>query len=127
MAIRKILLPLQGAATIEAAFATAVMIARGWDAHLAVLDVAPDRAQEGRMRDLFEKMVAKHGLTVADAKPNANTSTVSFTALVGQEQDVVAYQARLADVVVVSHPASDKEVSSSDALMRCYSIRRSLC
>ena len=116
MTIRKILLPLQGAVTTEAAFSTAVMIARLWDAHLAVLEVASERAQEGRMRDLFERMVAKHGLAIADAKPSANTSTASFAALIGREPDVVAYQARLADVVVVAHPASDKEVSSSDAL-----------
>jgi hypothetical protein len=73
------------------------MIARMWDAHLAVLEVAPDKAQEGRMRDLFERMVAKHDLTVAEAKSNANTTTVSFAALIGREPDVVAYRARLAD------------------------------
>jgi hypothetical protein len=32
MAVRKILLPLQGAVTTEAAFTTAVMIARAWNA-----------------------------------------------------------------------------------------------
>ena len=68
------------------------------------------------MRDLFERMAAKHGLTTTDAKPNAQTSTVSFVALIGREPDVVAFQARLADVVVVAHPATSKEVSSSDAL-----------
>jgi nucleotide-binding universal stress UspA family protein len=115
MAIRKILLPLQAAATTEAAFATALMVARIWDAHLAVLHVGGDRAQEARMRDLFERLVAEHGLSVADEKilhaPNA-----SFTALSGREAEVVAFQARLADIVVVAHPASHKEVSSSDAL-----------
>jgi len=100
----------------EAAFMTAVMIAQMWDAHLAVLDVVPDRTQKGRMRDLFERMVAKHGLAITDAKPDAQTSTVSFVALIGREPDVVAFHARLADVVVVAHPVSDKEVSSSDAL-----------
>jgi nucleotide-binding universal stress UspA family protein len=68
------------------------------------------------MRDLFEKMVKEHDLVIAEAKPDANASTVSFTALIGREPDVVAYQARLADVVVVAHPATDREVSSSDAL-----------
>jgi len=116
MAIRKILLPLQGATTTEAAFTTAVMIARMWDAHLAVLDVVPDRKQEGRMRNLFERMVAQHGLAIVSSKPNANAPTASFTALIGREPEVVAYQARLVDTVIVAHPASDKEVSSSDAL-----------
>jgi nucleotide-binding universal stress UspA family protein len=116
MAIRKVLLPLQAAATTEAAFSTAVMVARMWDAHLAVLHVATDRAREGSMRALFEKLVAEHGLPEAEVKPNGDTPTASFTALVGREPEVVAYQARLADVIVVAHPASDKEVSSSDAL-----------
>jgi hypothetical protein len=116
MGIRKILLTLQAAMTTEAAYTTAVMVAQMWDAHLPVLDVVPDTTQEGRMRDLFERMVAKHGLAVTDAKPEAQTATVSFAALIGREPDVVAFQASMADVVVVAHPASNKEVSSSDAL-----------
>jgi len=68
------------------------------------------------MRGLFEKLVTKHGLAMGDPGPNDNTCTTSFAALIGREPDVVAYQARLADVVVVAHPASDREVSSSDAL-----------
>src|SRR5215472_1053458 len=98
MGIRKILLPLQAAITTEAAFTTAVIVAQMWDAHLAVLDVVPDRTQEGRLRDLFERMVAKHDLAITDAKPDAQTSTVSFMALIGREPDVVAFHARLADV-----------------------------
>src|SRR5262249_23953038 len=65
---------------------------------------------------LFERMVAKHGLAITDAKPDAQNPTVSFVALIGREPDVVAFQARLADVVVVAHPVRNKEVSSSDAL-----------
>ena len=116
MAIRKVLLPLQAAATTEAAFSTAVMVARMWGAHLAVLHVGTDRARNCNMRTLFERLVAEHGLPEAEVKPNADAPTASFTALVGREPEVVAYQARLADMIVVAHPASDKEVSSSDAL-----------
>ena len=50
------------------------------------------------------------------ARPNAANSTASFAAVMGREPDIVAHQARLADLIVVPHPASDKEVSSSDAL-----------
>ena len=53
---------------------------------------------------------------IAEAGPNADNPTASFAALKGREADVVAHQARLADLIVVPHPASDKEVSSSDAL-----------
>jgi nucleotide-binding universal stress UspA family protein len=117
MAIRKILLPLQLAATATATFSTAVMIARLWRAHLAVLYTAVNRDQENAVRDLFERLTAEHGQAVAEARPDANEATVSFATVIGREPAVVvAHQARLADLIVVAHPAGDKEVSSSDAL-----------
>ena len=117
MAIRKILLPLQLAATAAATFSAAAMIARLWRAHLAVLHTAVNRDRENAVRDLFQRLTAEHGLTLAEARPDADEATVSFVAVIGREPDiVVAHQARLADLIVVPHPAGDKEVSSSDAL-----------
>ena len=116
LAIRKILLPLQAAGTAAVAFATAALVARMWRAHLAVLYVAVNRDRESAVRNLFEHSVGEHGLTVAEASPDSNRPTASFAAMVGREPDIVAYQARLADVIVVPHPASGREVSSSDAL-----------
>jgi nucleotide-binding universal stress UspA family protein len=117
MAIRKILLPLQLAATAAATFSAAVMVARLWRAHLAVLHTAVNRDRENAVRDLFERLTAENGLAIAEARPDADEATVSFAAVIGREPDiVVAHQARLADLIVVPHPAGDKEVSSSDAL-----------
>ena len=116
MSIRKILLPLQAVTTTAVAFATAAMIARSWSAHVAVLHITADGERESAARSLFGKLTAEHDLPVAEARPNADNPTASFAALKGREADVVAYQARLADLIVVPHPASDKEVSSSDAL-----------
>ena len=62
MAIRKILLPLQVATTAAAAFSAAVMVARLWRAHLAVLHTAVNRDQERAVHDLFERLTAEHGL-----------------------------------------------------------------
>jgi nucleotide-binding universal stress UspA family protein len=88
-----------------------------WRAHLAVLHTAVNRDQERGVRDLFERLTAEHGLGVAEARPDANEATASFTAVIGRAPDVIiAHQARLADLIVVPHPASDKEVSSSGAL-----------
>ena len=116
MAIRKILLPLQLTAA-AATFSMAVMVARLWRAHLAVLHAAASRDRESAVRDLFERLTAEHGLAVAEARPDADEATASFAAVIGREPDViVAHQARLADLIVVPHPAGDKEVSSSDAL-----------
>ena len=116
MVIRKILLPLQAVATAAAAFAAAAAIARSWGAHLAVLHVTANREQETAIRDLFGRLAAEHGLAVAEARVNADEPTASFAAVMGREPDVVAYQARLADLIVVPHPASGTDVSSSDAL-----------
>jgi len=115
MAIRKILLPLQAVTTAEAAFSTAAIVARLWRAHLAVLHVATDRNRESAMRAEFVRLAAKNDLTLAEARPDTDIPTASFAAVVGREPDTVAYQARLADLTVVPHPASDNEVSSSDA------------
>lgn len=116
MAIRKLLLPLQTATTAEAAFSTAALVSRLWRAHLAVLHVAADKKQASAMREAFENLVATNGLTVTEATPSADRPTASFAAIAGREPEVVAYQARLADLIVVPHPASAGEVSSSDAL-----------
>ena len=116
MAIRKILLPLQAVVTAEATFSMAVLVAQLWNAHLAVLHIAADRDQESALRDLFERLTTEHSLAVADAKPGADKPTASFIAVSGREPNIVASQARLADLIVLSHPAGAKEVSSSDAL-----------
>ncbi|HVZ07735.1 universal stress protein [Rhodopila sp.] len=144
MAIRKILLPLTGTAAGEAALATALMIARRWNAHMLALhvrvdsrDVAP-LAGEGlsgamieemmsatekesserahAVRTMFEHFVARHNVAVQEAHSLLDHPTASFAAVMGREEDIVAQQARLADLTVVPHPESDDDVSSSDAL-----------
>jgi nucleotide-binding universal stress UspA family protein len=116
MAIRKILLPLQLTAA-AATFSMAVMVARLWRAHLAVLHTAATRDRESAVRGLFERLTAEHGLAVAEARPDADEATASFATVIGREPDViVAHQARLVDLIVVPHPAGDKDVSSSDTL-----------
>jgi nucleotide-binding universal stress UspA family protein len=144
MAIRKVLLPLTGTAAGEAALATAVNIARMWKAHVTALhvrmdsrDVAPlageglsgamieemmsatekestERAHAVRM--MFEHFVAEHGVTVQEARYGADCATASFAAITGREEDLVAQQAKLADITVVPHPEAGEDVSSSDAL-----------
>ena len=144
MAVRKLLLPLTGTAAGEAALATALLIARMWNAHVLALhvrvdsrDVAPlageglsgamieemmtateressDRAHA--VRTLFEHFVARHDVVVGEPRPGTATATASFAAVIGREEDLVAQQARLADLTVVPHPEAGEDVSSSDAL-----------
>ncbi|MBV9538673.1 MAG: universal stress protein [Acidisphaera sp.] len=144
MAICKILLPLTGTAAGEAALATAVMIARQWNAHVTALhvrvdsrDVAP-LAGEGlsgamieemmsatekesanrahAVRQMFERFVLDHGVAVREIHDIAHTPTATFASVTGREDDLVAQQARLADLTVVPHPEAGEDVSSSDAL-----------
>ena len=116
MAIRKILLPLQLTAA-AATFSMAVMVARLWRAHLAVLHTSASRDRESAVRDLFERLTAEHGLAVAEARPDVGEATASFSTVIGREPTViVAHHARLVDLIVVPHPAGDKDVSSLDAL-----------
>lgn len=144
MAIRKVLLPLTGTAAGEAALATALTIAHEWRAHVTALhvrvdsrDVAPlageglsgamieemmsatekesnDRAHA--VRAMFERFVARHDVQVSEGHARPDFATASFAAVTGREEDIVAQQARLADLTVVPHPDAGEDVSSSDAL-----------
>ena len=144
MPIRKILLPLTGTAAGEAALSTALITARIWNAHVTALhvrvdsrDVAPlageglsgamieemmsatekessDRAHA--VHSMFDRFVARHDVLVAEARYGATTATASYATVTGREEDLVAQQARLADLTVVPHPESGEDVSSSDAL-----------
>ena len=143
MAVRKILLPLTGTAAGEAALATALQVARLWDAHVTALhvrvdarDVAPlageglsgamieemmaatEKESEARstaVRAMFERFVRQHGVAAADPALHAG-ATADFADVVGREEELVAHRARLADLTVVPHPEAGDDVSSSDAL-----------
>src|SRR5271165_2830246 len=144
MPIRKLLLPLTGTAAGEAALATALLIARAFNAHVTALhvrvdsrDVAPlageglsgamieemmsatekesgDRASAVRV--MFEKFVTENGVPIEDPTRQPDHPTASFASVTGREEDLVAQQARLADLTIVPHPEAGEDVSSSDAL-----------
>src|SRR3954471_8404157 len=144
MAIRKLLLPLTGTAAGEAALSTCLMIARSWNAHVLALhvrvdsrDVAPlageglsgamieemvsatekessDRAHA--VRSMFDRFVLQHDVLLSEARPGTESATASFASVTGREEDLVAQQARLADLTIVPHPEAGEDVSSSDAL-----------
>src|ERR1700727_3229602 len=109
MAICKLLLPLTGTAAGEPALATALTVARAWNAHVLALhvrvdsrDVAPlageglsgamieemmsatekessDRAHA--VRSMFERFVARQNVVVREAHPGLDHATASFAAL----------------------------------------------
>ncbi len=68
---------------------------------------------------MFARFIEEHGIpAVSDpsAAFSAGRVTASFGSVVGREEDIVAQQARLADIVVIAHPEAGDDVSTSDAL-----------
>jgi nucleotide-binding universal stress UspA family protein len=68
------------------------------------------------VRALFDRFTLAHGVTVGEPRFGAEEATASFASITGREEDLVAQQARLADLTVVPHPEASEDVSSSDAL-----------
>ncbi len=144
MPIRKLLLPLTGTTAGEAAIATALLVAREFNAHIMALHVRADSrdvaplAGEGlsgamiqemmqatekesgerssAVRELFDRALGGAGIHMEHPTAQADHPSASFTTTIGREEDVVAQQARLADLTIVPHPESGDDVSSSDAL-----------
>lgn len=144
MPIRKLLLPLPGIRDGEAALTTALMVAQAWNAHLLALhvridsrDVAPlageglsgamieemmaateteSGARAEAVRAMFQRFAASHDIRLGEPAPGEHVATASFAVVTGREEDLVAQQARLADLTVVPHPETGEDVSSSDAL-----------
>jgi nucleotide-binding universal stress UspA family protein len=73
-----------------------------------------DRAHA--VRSMFERFVTRQNVVVREGHPGLDHATASFASVTGREEDIVAQQARLADLTVVPHPDSGEDVSSSDAL-----------
>lgn len=65
-------------------------------------------ASEGDPVTLVDRLP---GVPPAERRP-----TASFRSIVGREHDLVAHAARLSDLVIVPHPASDDAITSSEAL-----------
>src|SRR5205085_8902639 len=115
MVIRKLLLPLTGTKAGEAALASALTIARIWNAHVTALhvrvdsrDVAP-LAGEGlsgamieemmsatekesaeranAVRAMFERFVAKHDVVVDEPRGGMALASASFASVMGREED----------------------------------------
>ncbi len=141
MICRSILLPLTADAAGEAALATALLIAKRSNAHLACVvvevdsrDVAPlageglsgamiedmmqaaeqeSAAATGAAAALFARLTAAHEVAVAAPGEVASASLVT---IVGREEELIAARARLADLTVLPHPGHEQEVAASECL-----------
>jgi nucleotide-binding universal stress UspA family protein len=144
MSVRKFFLPLSGPTSSEVALHTALLLTKRWNAHLHVLyirtdtrDIAP-LAAEGmsgamieqmitsaekdsssrtrKLRDLFIGVTEAHAVSTAEPVFGTQTSSASFTSVAGREEEIIAHQARLADLTIVPHPGAGEDVASADGL-----------
>ena len=142
MAIREILLPLNSLSAGAAVLATAMTIARTFNAHVTALHVASDtrdllplagegmtatmieelmEAAEKESRDrarafrsMFERSAQDGNVAIREAGQELGRPTANFIEIVGQEEDLAAQRARLADLTVVPYPRASAGSSSSD-------------
>jgi nucleotide-binding universal stress UspA family protein len=70
----------------------------------------------GSVRTLFERAIDEQGVLLAEPKPGQQRATASFTVSTGQEEELVAAQARLADLTVVPHPQATGSAAWVDVL-----------
>lgn len=144
MSVRKFLLPLSSKASAGGALQTGVMLAGMWNAHLEVLHIQSDTreiaplAGEGLsgaliedmmsateqedsirtkgLQDIFMAATEQAGLFVGAPHRGVSEPSASFTTLVGREEQLVAYKARLADLTIVPHPLAGEDVAMAEAL-----------
>jgi nucleotide-binding universal stress UspA family protein len=144
MAVRKFLAPLTSSTSGESALITGLMLAELWSAHLLALhirldarDIAPlageglsgamieemmqatERESGERasgVREMFLRAAASRGITVGEAMRGTRQTSASYAAVVGREEEVIAWQARLADLTIVAHPLAGEDVAAADAL-----------
>ncbi len=144
MSVRKFLLPVSSSASAEAALQTGLMLAKMWSAHLQVLHIRTDTREiapfageglsgamieemmsaterEGRtrvhnLRELFVAATEAAGVPMGDAMRGRNEPSASFMTMMGREDELVAYKARLADLAIVPHPLAGEDVAAAGAL-----------
>ncbi len=144
MSVRKFLLPVSSSASAGTALQTGLMLTKMWNAHLQVLhirsdahDIAPFAGEglsgaliedmlnaterEGgtralHLRELFEAATEAAEVPAGNAMRGRNEPSASFTTLTGREEQLIAFQARLADLTIVPHPQAGEDVATADAL-----------
>jgi len=138
--IKTILVPATGSDRDNAVFASALIIARAFAAHLEFLHVRPDAAatavamasdgggatmvgglinrleeeasqREEKAKQLFESFCQREGLALRDAPPDAQGPSAQWCREIGAEPYWVAEYGHAADLLVIGRPGEDEGVS----------------
>lgn len=140
MSFKTILVPVSSPEASKSTLDTALLVAKRWKSHLEVLHVRADprglvpytgEGMDGSMieeimdvteregadratqtKEMFDAFCAEHSLTISD-KPSPDAGvTVSWREEAGREDEVVALQGRLYDMIVVGRPVADSPLPS---------------
>jgi len=143
MTIKSILVPLNGSPAGQDALDAACMLAAAHGAHVDVLHVRTDpkdavpllgegmsgaviedivnateqeaarRAADARA--MYDKLLGRDGVSEGD-QPSDGAVAVSWHEIEGREDETVALQGRLADLIVLNRPTEDASVSATMTL-----------
>lgn len=140
MAIRKMLVPVDGSAAGRVVLLSALQVARDHGAHLAAVHIRPDpsvgvpligegmsagmveelielteketAARLKAARALFEEIRGESGLPLA-TDPNVAGASMSWTEADGREEEEVARRGRLADLIVLGRPSLQPDTDAT--------------
>ena len=140
MRYRSLLVPIAAPEIALPVLETALQVAGRFDAHIEVLHVRPDPRglvpytgegmdgsmieeimevtereggdREVRSRETFDAFIAEKGLRYVEAPDGQAGVSLSWRTLVGREDETVAMEGRLYDVIVVGRPLKESALPS---------------
>ncbi len=138
--IKTILVPATGNQTDDAVFASALAVARGFNAHLNFLHIRVDAGamvaamatdgsgaamvgglvervdeeaarREDTAKQLFQRFCERERLVIEDTPAAQQSPTAQWLRQIGEEAYWIREYGRAADLLVIGHPADDQGVS----------------
>ena len=138
--IKTILVPATGSDADTAVFASALAVARRFDAHLDFLHTRVDSAaiaasmasdgggatmvgglverldeeaarRETQARQMFDQFCAREGLAIVDTPPGPSGPTAQWTRQIGAEAYWVPERGRAADLIIIGRPADGEGIA----------------
>ncbi|HYN39324.1 MAG TPA: universal stress protein [Rhodospirillales bacterium] len=140
MAVRTILVPVDGSVAGRVVLKTALEVAREHDAHVDALHVRPDprvgvplvgegmsagmveelidlaeketaaRAREARV--LFDQVQAEHGLPIT-GDPTGSAPSIAYAEVGGREEQEIARRGRVHDLIVLARPSQRPDTDAT--------------
>ena len=144
MAIKSVLVPLDGTDAAKAAMETAFLVGRQLGAHVDVFHVradpkhavpllgegmsgamieemielaeneAEDRASKARQ--MFDEYCSRQSIAIVDRGPGSGEVSASWIEETGREDEAMARRGRVSDIIAVGRPTPDSDVPSTMTL-----------